>query len=322
MTAEPGPEVLVTGAAGFIGSHIVRACHGAGYQVAAVDIRPLPPGVRGLAHPVADSADDAVLLRQLRAGRYSAVIHQAAITSTLEKDWELLREVNIRQPVALARVCADGGVPFIYASSHSVYGKIGRRVPVAEGAEYDPAICSGPVNLYARSKLALDEAMAALAGTSQLAWAGIRYTNVFGPGESHKGNMASIISQLLQKAALGLPITLFADTLDACRDYIPAEDVADTILLMLGHQVPAGLYNLGSGQPVSFAALLQWCAEFGGTDPEVELVANPVQDAYQYWTCADLTRLEERLPGFRRTGAAGVRSAAERLFRRYQSAAG
>lgn len=317
----PCGEVLVTGAAGFIGGHLARACSQAGWKVAALDVRPPPAVMSGIATVIKDRSDAPAVLRDVRSGRYVAVLHQAAITSTLETDWSILQEVNIRQSLALAEACAAGNAAFIYASSHSVYGTIRRPVAVAEGDEHDPAVCTGPLNLYARSKLDLDVAMTAGgsdAGRGAAPWIGLRYTNVFGLGEQHKGTMASIISQLLRASAEGRPLRLFDDTLAASRDYLPVECVATVVLRILDHSIPSGVYNVGSGNPVSFSGILDWCTEFAGRGPEVTLVPNPVTDRYQYWTCADVTRISCSLPGFTAPGPSDIWSAARWLFRRFQ----
>jgi len=311
--AQTRGDVLVTGAAGFIGSHIAAACNRSGWTVTGLDIRPVPPGPH-CQHWVCGAADDPVVLREIRGGRYQAVVHQAAITSTLETDEALLKDVNVAQPLAIADACAAGQAAFVYASSHSVYGNVHQRVPLAEEAVSDEAMCTGPLNLYAQSKLDLDNAMAVRPAGS-LRWAGLRYTNVFGPGEQHKGKMASIISQLLRQTARGEQVTLFDDTLEACRDYVPVGSVAATIAVVLDRQIPAGVYNLGSGIPVSFATILEWCASLAGADPAVRFRPNPVATKYQYWTCADMTKLETCLADFRRLTLAEVRSAAGRLYR-------
>jgi ADP-L-glycero-D-manno-heptose 6-epimerase len=305
-------EVLVTGAAGFIGSHIAAACHRSGWTVTGLDIRPGAPG-GGCQHWATGTAGDPVVLREIRGGRYRAVVHQAAITSTLETDEALLNDVNVGQALAVADACAAGQATFVYASSHSVYGKAHVRVPLAEEAAADRAVCTGPLNLYAQSKLDLDNAMTTRHNGS-LHWTGLRYTNVFGPGEQHKGKMASIISQLLRRTACGEPLTLFDDTLEACRDYVPVASVAATVAVLLEQQVPAGVYNLGSGIPVSFATIVEWCASLAGAYPEINFRPNPMAAQYQYWTCADMTKLETLLADFQRLTLAEVRSAAGRLY--------
>ena len=309
-------EILVTGAAGFIGGHTVRACRDQGWRVTALDIRPPGPGLpRDDATTLLQAPmDDPRVHADLRAGRYAAVLHQAAISDTLEDDWERLEHHNVTGALALAEASAQGGATFVYASSHSVYGTISDRAAVSEGDEYDPSVCTGPLNAYARSKLLLDERMAGAFG-SRPGWVALRYTNVFGPGEEPKGRMASIISQLLRTAATGGVPDVFADTLAASRDYVPVEAVTAVLVALVGTPVPSGVYNLGSGAAVSFAEVLEWCARFGGGEPlTVRLVANPVPERYQYWTRADQGRLRAALPRLPVCGPEAVRRAAEALY--------
>ncbi|GAB3066797.1 NAD-dependent epimerase/dehydratase family protein [Micromonospora schwarzwaldensis] len=312
-------EVLVTGAAGFIGSHLTTACGRIGFAVTAVDPRPVRVPA---AHVVRGPAASASVVADVRAGRYRAVLHQGGISSTLESDVARLRAVNVAEPLALAEACAASGTPFAYASSHSVYGTVHARVPMAEHDVDDADRCTGPLNAYAWSKLTLDREMAARFG-ADAAWAGYRYTNVFGTGEEHKGSMASIISQLLRQTARGQRLRVFADTLEACRDYVPVEVVAETMLAAIVEPPPAGVYNLGSGVAVSFAALLGWCAELRADgELDVRLVPNPVRDRYQYWTCADQSVTGKVLAPARARTVDEVRAAASRLYATFSAAPG
>lgn len=311
-----GNEVLVTGAAGFVGRHIATACAMAGWRVSTLDIRPAPDEVlERTGFRRCDHADPEVL-GAIRDGRYVAVFHQAGISSTLANDWSMLERTNVAAPLVLAAACADAGTRFLYASSHSVYGRISARVAVAEDADLE--LCSGPLNLYARSKYLLDRTMAA-EFPDRLEWIGMRYTNVFGRGERHKGTMASVISQLLHQAAGCAELRLFAGTLEACRDYIPVDAVAETCVRLIEAPVPSGVYNLGSGHATSFRTLVQWCAEFAGIPVLLRLVPNPVKEQYQFWTCADMGKLHAALPDRPVTTAGDIRCAAESLFREFQT---
>ncbi len=312
--ADRDDEVLVTGAAGFIGGHIARTCAHAGWKVTAVDLRPLPAGTAAAATAYQGRADSPSVLDAVRAGRYRAVVHQGAISSTTASDWDKLYDHNVSQALALAEACALSGTLFVYASSHSVYGTLYDRVAAVEGTEDDPAVCSGPLNLYARSKLTLDREMAARFGTDT-PWVGLRYTNVFGPGETHKGPMASMMYQLLRDAGRGHPLRLFADTITACRDYIPVETVATIVVYLLSHRVPPRPYNLGSGKPISFGTLLEWCADLtGSAGLDVKLVPNGISAKYQYWTCADMRRTHQVIPVLTDLSISDLRAAADRLF--------
>ena len=266
-----------------------------------------------------DARSDKLLARVGR-GEFDAVLHQAAVADTLENRRGFLQEANVDVPLALAAACARSGTRFVFASSGSVYGAVGRREPVPETAVGDADWCTGPLNEYAQSKLLLEARMGQLDG--DLPWVGLRYTNVFGAGEQHKGPMASIMSQILRQAAVFQPVTLFSDALTAARDYLPVSVLVDTVTRLATTGVPVGIYNLGAGHAVSFAELLQWCAAFlEGRSLDVRLVPNAVAGRYQRWTCADVSRLRAALPGAPEIGVGQVRDAAYVLFRSFQPVA-
>ncbi|TDD98121.1 NAD-dependent epimerase/dehydratase family protein [Actinomadura rubrisoli] len=313
-------SVLVTGAAGFIGRHVARACLDAGFQVTTVDLTTPPPDLGRDTTVHTGSFDDPAILQAVDAGRFTAVVHLGAISSTVEENWQVLERVNVTGPAALAERCERSGTRFVYASSFSVYGEIGDRRPLPESA-LDSSACSGPLTAYARSKALFDTHMATrFDADGGPGWAGLRFTNVFGTGERHKKSMASIIGQLLLATARHEPLTLFADTLEACRDYIPVAAVARTCVLMADPAAPSGIYNLGSGHAVSFAELLHWCSEFAEAPLNVRLVANRHVGRYQYWTCADMSALDESLPTRPRPGLDDLRSAAHKLHRHFKNA--
>ncbi|WP_416976921.1 NAD-dependent epimerase/dehydratase family protein [Streptomyces sp. T028] len=318
----PAGEVLVTGAAGFIGRHTVAAFHRAGCQVTAVDLRPAPNHLAGKARWQHRDFASPALLAEIAAGRYATVVHQAGISDTRVPAGPELDETNTLGPLRLADACRTGGARLIYASSHSVYGTLHHRTAIAEDADTDSSRCSGPLNLYAASKLALDQQMRARHGTG-LDWVGLRYTNVFGPDEADKGPMASILSQLLRQAARTGQIRVFDDSLTAARDYIPVETVTTTIVQLVKHPpVPAGVYNFGGGYAVSFADVAQWCARLhrdatGGT-LLAELVPNPDTAAYQYFTCADMTALDKALPDRPTVSTVSVEARAAELFEAFR----
>ncbi|MEX5709125.1 NAD-dependent epimerase/dehydratase family protein [Parafrankia sp. FMc6] len=308
--------VLVTGAAGFIGGHLAAACRADGWAVTAVDRR-AAGHLSGSGVPIvqADAADPTILAR-IRSGDFTAVLHQAAVSNTLADRWDLLQDVNVDVPLQLAGACEASATPFIYASSSSVYGAVSRRIPVPEQAVDDRTLTSGPLNLYARSKLLLDERMQDFTG--KVPWIGLRYTNVFGPNEDHKGAMASILWQLLHATAQGRRIDLFNDTLLAARDFLPVSSLVDTVLHLLRSPVPSGVYNLGAGHATSFSTILGWCADLRADGMlDVRLVPNPIPDRYQYWTCADMTALRGVLPYATEVTAEQLREAATALYRSF-----
>ncbi|WP_030408400.1 NAD-dependent epimerase/dehydratase family protein [Streptomyces albus] len=318
-----GSHVLVTGAAGFIGRHTVTAFHHAGHHVTAVDLRPAPAHLTAAARWRRGDFADPALLAEIASGRFTTVVHQAGNSDTRAPAGPELQETNTLGPLRLADACRTGKARLIYASSHSVYGTLHHRTPIAEDADIDPIRCSGPLSPYAASKLTLDQHMRTR-HTTGLNWIGLRYTNVFGPDEDDKGPMASILSQLLQQAATTGLIRVFDDSLTAARDYIRVETVTATIvrLATMRRSVPAAVYNLGAGCAVSFADLAQWCArlhrEATGQSLHIELVPNPVPDAYQHFTCADMTALDKILPNRPAESAKSVEARAAELFTTYR----
>ncbi|MGH3831812.1 MAG: NAD-dependent epimerase/dehydratase family protein [Pseudonocardiaceae bacterium] len=318
-----GAEVLVTGAAGFIGRHTVAAFHRAGYRVTALDLRPAPHHLVHAGRWVRGDFAAPGLLDQITAGRYKTVIHHAGISDTRVPASPELDETNTHAPLRLADACRRGGARLIYASSHSVYGTLYDRAPIAEDADEDHGRCSGPLNPYAASKLALDRQMRDRYDTG-LQWVGLRYTNVVGPDEDDKGPMASILSQLLHQAATAGRVRIFDDSLTAARDYIPVETVTATLLQLTHQAVPPATYNLGAGHPVSFAEVAQWCAhwhrEQGSGALRVELVPNPVPAAYQYYTCADMRGLDKALHSRPTLSPLDIKIRAAELFETYRRA--
>lgn len=304
--------VLVTGSSGFVGRHSAAGLHAAGWTVTGVDLRP-PIQPVGWASVVDDAAADSILNR-IRGGEFAAVVHNAAISDTRAPDDQRLRYVNRVMPVRIARVCAASGTRLVHASSGSVYGRVPHGIASRETDLADGRRCSGPLNAYARSKLGLDEALVRAVATHGLDFVGLRYTNVFGPGEHTKGVMASILSQIVTTAATGRPVRLFDDTLTAARDYLPVQVLVARLLAVLDAPTVHGIHNLGSGTAVSFAQLLSWCTTWAGAPIPLIGVPNPAPAAYQYWTCADMTRLRAALPGFAPVTVDDIADAAHALF--------
>ncbi len=307
--------VLVTGAAGFIGGFLAERLAAAGWQVTAIDVRPAPSLAAGVDFTQTSCAHRAVF-DDIIGGRYDAVVHQAGISNTLESDWARLQEHNVAQPLRLADACAKSATAFIYASSFSVYGR-SAEVAIRESDDQDTT--SGPLNLYARSKLLLDREMRSR-DLSRAAWAGLRYTNVFGPGEPLAGRASSIISQILYAAAASEPIEIFSDTLAASRDYVPASRIYEFVDSFLNESVdiPSGVYNMGSGIPVSFAELLHWATQFTGRrGVAVHLIPNPIPGKYQYWTQADNSAVARYVPSLGPMDRKEMRECALRCFEAY-----
>jgi ADP-L-glycero-D-manno-heptose 6-epimerase len=302
---------LVTGGAGFIGSNIVAALCERGAEVMVVDrLREGEPGRekwRNLAaHPIAGILPPEELEDFWTAApEVDAVIHMGAISATTATDGDLVAATNFTLPLWLWQVCAERGVPLIYASSAATYGD------GALGFEDDPSPAAlaalRPLNLYGWSKLAFDRRVADMLSRgipSPPQWAGLRFFNVYGPNEYHKGRMASVVFHKFHEAMTGAPARLFRSDREGIgdgeqrRDFVHVDDCVAVALWLLDNPGISGLFNVGSGRARTFLDLVRAMFAGMGQDPRIEFVDMPadLRGKYQYFTEAPLDRL--RAAGF------------------------
>lgn len=311
---------IVTGGAGFIGSNLVAALCARGEEVVVVDR--LRQGVkwRNLAkHPVAGIVPPEDLAAFLaRRPPVRALFHMGAISATTETDGDLVARTNIALPQMLWDWCAEAGVPFIYASSAATYGD------GAQGFEDDarPEALARlrPLNLYGWSKLAFDRRVAqmlALGRPRPPHWAGLRFFNVYGPNEHHKGRMASVVLHKFHQILRGEPATLFASDREGVadgeqkRDFVHVRDCVAAMLWLEANPRASGLYNIGTGQARSFLDLTRAIYAALGRNADIRFIPMPddLKGRYQYFTEARMDRL--RGAGFEHPPTAledGVRS--------------
>jgi ADP-L-glycero-D-manno-heptose 6-epimerase len=315
---------LVTGGAGFIGSNLVAALAATGAEVMVVDrLRSGEPGRekwRNIArHTVAGILPPEELEDFLSADPpLEAVLHMGAISATTATDGDLVAATNLTLPLYLWGECAEREIPFIYASSAAVYGD------GAQGFEDDasPEALARlrPLNLYGWSKLAFDRRVADMLGRGVPAppqWAGLRFFNVYGPNEYHKGRMASVVFHKFNEVASGQPARLFrsdragiADG-EQSRDFVHVEDCVAAMLWLLENPGVSGIFNVGSGRARTFLDLVRAMFDAMGRPPEIEFVDMPPDliGRYQYFTEAPMGRLRDA--GYDRPATAleeGVRS--------------
>jgi ADP-L-glycero-D-manno-heptose 6-epimerase len=297
---------LVTGGAGFIGSNLTAALSARGGEVMVVDrLRKGMPGQekwRNLAkHTIAGIIPPEALEEFLDRGRpIEAVFHMGAVSDTTVTDGDLVSASNITLPLMLWSWCARKGVPFIYASSAAVYGD------GALGFDDDasPAALSAlrPLNLYGWSKIAFDRRVAQMLVLGMPAppqWAGLRFFNVYGPNEYHKGRMQSVIAHKYAEIAAGKAATLFASDRDGItdggqqRDFVHVDDLVRICLWLADHPRVSGLFNVGSGVARGFADLATAIYAALGRTPDIRYIPMPedLRGKYQYFTEAKLDRL-------------------------------
>jgi ADP-L-glycero-D-manno-heptose 6-epimerase len=296
--------ILVTGGAGFIGSNVVAALGERGAPVAVCDRLGSDDRWRNLAKTEfreliePDRLDDWLRSQQ----RLEAVIHLGAISSTTERDADLIFEANVRLSARIWDWCAAHRTPLIYASSAATYGA------GAQGFDDDqrPEALAGlrPLNAYGWSKHVFDRRVLRSVGAGESSppqWAGLKFFNVYGPNEYHKGTMQSVVAQKYPLVADGRPVTLFRshhpDYPDGgqMRDFIYVDDCVDVMLWLLEHPSVSGLFNLGTGRARSFADLARAIAAAAGVPSQLEYIPMPeaIRPNYQYFTEARMHKLRD-----------------------------
>lgn len=294
--------ILVTGGAGFIGSNLVAALarRGAGRLVVCDRLCDAKrPNLR--AAPQAETVTPEALPALLdTCDDLRGIFHLGAISSTTETDVDKLFEANVALSRRLWRAAARHRVPLIYASSAATYGD------GAMGFDDDPTIEGiarlRPLNAYGWSKQVFDLWVAwALAGETPAPpqWAGLRFFNVYGPNEYHKGGQQSVVPQIVDQIRNSGTARLFrshrADVPDGGqqRDFIWIGDCVDVMLWLYDNPSVSGLFNLGTGQARSFADLAHAVFKAMGNDPAIDYIDTPaaIRERYQYFTEAPMTRL-------------------------------
>ena len=294
---------LVTGGAGFIGSNIVASLNEAGStDVVVSDLLGRDDAKwRNLAkHQVVDLVPPAELGRWLEKRKLDAVIHMGAISDTTASDGDLVMENNFRLSLRLLDWCTENGVPLIYASSAATYGD------GEQGFDDDGSVAAlkqlRPMNLYGWSKNLFDLAVAERAAKGERLppqCVGLKFFNVFGPNEYHKGTMMSVLARRFDDIRAGRVVQLFKSHRDGIadgdqrRDFIYVDDVVRVIMWLLAAPDVSGLYNVGTGTARSFRDLILSAYAALGLPPNIEYIDMPeqIRGAYQYFTESKVERL-------------------------------
>lgn len=297
--------ILVTGGAGFIGSNIVAALGERGVSVAVCDFLGEANKWRNLAKAELDDMlhpDDLEGWLARHAEELDAVIHMGAISATDATDGDLVLRTNFGLSWRLWQWCAHHGKRFLYASSAATYGA-GER-----GYDDDDSPAGlaqlRPLNLYGWSKHLFDRRAArAVADREPLPaqWAGLKFFNVYGPNEYHKGGMQSVVAKTCPVATRGEEVLLFKsgrpDVADGeqKRDFVYVGDCVDVVLWLLDHPSVNGIFNVGTGEARSFADLMRALFAALGQPPRIGYRDMPeaIRGQYQYFTQARMDRLRE-----------------------------
>ncbi|MFL9828417.1 ADP-glyceromanno-heptose 6-epimerase [Rhodoplanes sp. SY1] len=294
--------LLVTGGAGFIGSNVVASLNEAGRtDVVVNDWLGTETKWRNLAkREIADFVPPEDLAWWLDGRRLDAVIHMGANSDTTARDGDEVMESNFRLSLMLLDWCTKNRVPFIYASSAATYGN-------GEGGFVDDEDLAAlrrlaPMNLYGWSKHLFDLALKGRQARGEPLppqWVGLKFFNVFGPNEYHKGEMASLVAKRFEDVKADRTVTLFKSHRDGIangdqrRDFICVDDAVAVLRWFLDTPTVSGIFNVGTGEARSFRDLIT--AEFAalGKPPRIEYIDMPlsIRDQYQYFTQASVEKL-------------------------------
>jgi ADP-L-glycero-D-manno-heptose 6-epimerase len=303
--------IIVTGAAGFIGSCIVKSLNDQGRRdIICVDRLEEDNkwlNLRGLYYSQYIQADDFIQEEVLESlfefNDIEAVFHMGACSSTTEKDVDYLMYNNVEYSKMLLSMCTDFDVPIVYASSAATYGA-GEHGYSDDEDTTDKLM---PLNAYGYSKQLVDEWILRQSETPSR-WFGVKFFNVYGPNEYHKGNMKSVVCQGFHQIKETGKVKLFKSYKEGfvdggqLRDFVYVKDCVRAMLALIQSETAeSGIYNLGTGVARSFADLARATFSAMGVKENIEYIEMPesLRDQYQYYTQAKMDKLYQALPDFK-----------------------
>jgi len=288
--------IVVTGAAGFIGSNIVRAMNQRGHvDVLAVDDLSDGRKMFNLADcEIMDYLDKERFINAIAEGDFDgeidAIFHQGACSDTTEWDGRFMMENNYEYSKELLHYCLNNNTQYIYASSASIYGGSSEFIETREVEK--------PLNAYAYSKFLFDQYVRRLGKTTSQV-AGLRYFNVYGPREQHKGNMASVAFHFNNQISQSGICRLFEghdgyENGNQQRDFIYVDDAVKVNMWLLDNPQISGIFNCGTGRCQSFNDVANAVISYH-QNGEIEYIPFPdsLKGAYQSFTQADISKLRD-----------------------------
>ena len=290
--------IIVTGAAGFIASNVVGALNGCGRQdLMLVDDFSKKEKQRNYQ----DKQYQGLLDRngfldwfKENHEKVDFVIHLGARTDTTEFDYNVFQKLNVDYTIGIWNLCTEYQIPLIYASSAATYG----MGELGYDDRHDVVERLQPLNPYGRSKNEVDKYILSQKEQPPF-WAGLKFFNVYGPNEFHKGKMASVILHAYRQINETGQVRLFRSHNpnfkdgQQLRDFVYVKDVAKVILWLMQHQPASGLYNVGTGKARSFYDLADNTFKSMGKETRIEFIDTPlnIRDKYQYFTEANMAKL-------------------------------
>jgi ADP-L-glycero-D-manno-heptose 6-epimerase len=290
--------IVVTGSAGFIGSCMVSRLNSEGYNdIVLVDDFSKPEKNKNFEQKeFSKKVDRKDFIHWIKENQrfIQIIIHLGARTDTTEFNHEILNELNTEFSKNVFNACVEYGLPLIYASSAATYG-LGE---FGYADNHELSFKLKPLNPYGESKNEFDKWLLQQPKQPYF-WAGLKFFNVYGPNEYHKGRMASVIMHAYNQIKTGGKMKLFRshnpDYKDGeqLRDFIYVKDVVDVIYFLMQNRKNPGIYNLGTGKARTFLDLVRNTFKAMGVEENIEFVDTPVdiRDKYQYFTEARMDKL-------------------------------
>ncbi len=282
--------IVVTGGAGFIGSNLVRGLNDESEKdILIVDNLKNSEKHKNLNSlefaDYMDKLDFVRSLNHLNKLKIDCIFLQGACSDTMEQDGKYMMENNYEYSKLVLHFCLENRIPFIYASSASVYGDGKKGFKEERSCEY-------PLNIYAFSKYLFDQYVRKIIHRSRSQIIGLRYFNVYGPQENHKGRMASVVYHFYNEIMKESRIRLFEGSADFLRDFIFVKDIVDINLFFRKNPSKKGIFNCGTGQAESFLKIAEIMeGSFPGSKIEFIPFPEELKGKYQGYTRADLAQL-------------------------------
>lgn len=295
--------IVVTGALGFIGSNLLCSLEERGYtNIIGIDnfgneSKWKNVSKRTFVYFVFPEQMKSFL--ELNANNIRVVVHLGGITSTTETDVDSIVKTNVHLTVNLYQFCKENRIQFIYASSASTYGDGSMGFEDQENIDY---LCKlSPLNAYGWSKYYIDKfiTLDRKKNRTNIQVVGLKFYNVYGPNEYHKGNQSSVVYKFYREILRKHEVNLFKshreDYNDGCqmRDFVYVKDCANVILWFIEHPNVSGLFNIGSGQARTFNDVAKLTIKISGIDSTIKYVDMPkiLMHQYQYYTLANIEKL-------------------------------
>lgn len=291
--------IVVTGAAGFIGSCLIKKLNNENFKaIVAVDKFGDAEKDKNLFNAIIKEKidrDNFISWLDTNYENVEFIFHIGARTDTTEFNMDLLHRLNTEYTKSVWKSCYKYQIPLVYASSAATYGLGEARSQDDESQLH----VLKPLNPYGLSKHEFD-LWAITQPEKPFFWAGLKFFNVYGPNEYHKGRMASVVFHAFNQISSTGKMKLFRSHNsnyrdgEQMRDFVYVKDVVDVCYFLMHHRKNSGIYNLGSGKARTFVDLTKSVFKALNKEPDIEFIDTPadIRDKYQYFTEADMTKLK------------------------------